>query len=163
MRILVFGDTHMPKKGSSLPEELQKAFSSADLIIHTGDWQTVEVYEKLKADTSVIGVYGNGDEKQLQADLPAQVIMNECGYRIAVVHGHEGKGSTTEKRAENAFKGKADIILFGHSHIPYLRYHGKSLLLNPGSATDRRRSPYFSFAWLRLSEEGIKAEHVFFL
>jgi uncharacterized protein len=162
MNILVFGDTHMPSKASKLPQILTEAMQEADEIIHTGDWQTLFVYKELQAEWNIAGVYGNADEPEVQNYLPASLTIERNGYKIGIVHGHEGRGGTTEKRAENAFKEEADIVLFGHSHIPYLRFHGKTLLINPGSATDKRKVPLCSFAWLKLSEDGLHARHIFY-
>ncbi|TVP83834.1 MAG: metallophosphoesterase [Alkalicoccus sp.] len=162
MNILIFGDTHMPSKAFTLPQILREAMGEADEIIHTGDWQTYSVYNELQAEWNIVGVHGNADESEVQNHLPASLTIERNGYRIGVVHGHEGRGGITEKRAENAFKEKADIVLFGHSHIPYLRFHGKMLLINPGSATDKRKAPLCSFAWLNLSEHGLHARHIFY-
>ena len=67
-----------------------------------------------------------------------------------------------EKRAIEVFKEEMpDVIIFGHSHIPMIRYFKKILLVNPGSPTDKRQLPFYSFAVLHMNEE-IKAEMVFF-
>ncbi|MCC3377775.1 metallophosphoesterase, partial [Cohnella sp. REN36] len=79
-------------------------------------------------------------------------------YRIGLVHG-DGKSKTTERRAVDAFaKEDVHIIIFGHSHIPLLRWHEGRLLFNPGSPTDKRRQPQFSYGILELGNE-VNATH----
>ncbi|WP_226582326.1 metallophosphoesterase family protein [Halobacillus litoralis] len=162
MKVLVVADTHMPKKGKTLPDRLLQELPSADAVIHAGDWQTVEVYRELEGYAPVTGVYGNVDGEEIQAVFPAQQIVEWHGYRIGIVHGH-GDKKTTEKRALETFGDDSlDILIYGHSHIPVLRYFKKTLLFNPGSPTDKRRTPFYSFGILTLEEEGIHSEHIFF-
>ncbi|MFD2761606.1 metallophosphoesterase family protein [Lentibacillus juripiscarius] len=161
MRIVITADTHMPDKAKQLPERLTNELAKADQIIHAGDWKTMDVYEELSQYGKVTGVYGNVDDTALQEHLNARETITINGYKIGVVHGH-GKKKTTEKRAIEAFTGEsADIIVFGHSHIPLVRYFKKQLLINPGSPTDKRTLPYYSFAILDIGEE-LHADLIFF-
>lgn len=161
MKIVVLSDTHMPKKAQQLPERLKEELPSADLIIHAGDWQTLEVYEELKKYAPVKGVYGNVDGEEIQAQFPYKQIVEVEGKRIGLVHGH-GEKKTTEKRVVEAFEGEEpDLIIFGHSHLPLLRFVKKTMLFNPGSVTDKRRLPSYSFGILTM-EANIRAEHIFF-
>lgn len=159
MKIIVMADTHMPKKSVKFPNRLCQELEHAELIIHAGDWQTLEVYEELKKYGEVHGVYGNVDDEEIIQQLPKKKVINVAGWKIGIVHGHGAK-KTTEKRAMEAFEEELDMIIFGHSHLPLLRYIGKTMLFNPGSATDKRKLPFYSFGKLTLSEE-IHAEHVF--
>lgn len=162
MKIVVLSDTHMPKKSLRLPDRLTTALQEADQIIHAGDWQTPELYEELNRYAPVTGVYGNVDGEDMKEIVPARQLITLAGYSIGVVHGH-GEGKTTEKRALEAFAEQPpDLLIYGHSHIPVLRYFKKTLLFNPGSVTDKRRLPYYSFGLLTIGEEGIHAEHIFF-
>lgn len=161
MRIVVTGDTHLPGRSSSLPERLINECRTADLILHTGDWKSMEVYEMLSEFAEVKGVTGNVDGEEMRGKFPLQQVVEAAGFRIGLVHGH-GEKKTTEKRAQEAFEGETlDLIIFGHSHIPMLRYANKTLLLNPGSPTYKRKLPRYSFAVLNLGEE-IHAELIFF-
>lgn len=145
MKIVVLSDTHLPKRKKGLPERLLDELKDAELIIHAGDWQTIEVYHELRKYGRVEGVYGNVDEEEIVALLPAKMIVEVGGFRFGITHGH-GKGKTTEKRAFAAFEGeRVDCIIFGHSHIPVKRYDGDLLIFNPGSPTDKRRQKMFSF------------------
>lgn len=161
MKIVVISDTHVPKRSKRLPRRLLKELKTADQIIHAGDWQSVAVYEQIKAYAPLHGVYGNVDGKDLKAILPKKQLLRLNGWTIGVTHGH-GDRKTTEKRVVEAFQEeKPDVVIFGHSHIPYLKTVNQMIIFNPGSPTDKRRSPYFSFGILRLGKE-IHAEHVFF-
>lgn len=161
MKIVVTADTHMSDEGKQLPSCLAKACETADLIIHAGDWKSIEVYRMLSKYAEVKGVYGNVDSDDIKKQFPSQQIMEANGYKIGIVHGH-GEKKTTEKRALEAFTGQeVDAIIFGHSHIPLIRYFKNILLMNPGSPTDKRKLPYYSYGILEIAE-GMKAEINFF-
>lgn len=161
MRVVVLSDTHMPKKAKVLPRRLLVELDQADAIIHAGDWQMTEVYEMLKAYAPVYGVYGNVDDQSIREFFPIKQTFTIEGHKIGLIHGH-GEKKTTEKRVIEAFEDEeVSIIIFGHSHLPLLRYYKKRLLFNPGSVTDKRKLPYYSFGILTLDDE-IQAEHIFF-
>jgi len=163
MKIIVLSDTHLSNENQQLPFRLLQKLDQADMIIHAGDWISRHVLDMLQTYAPVKGVHGNVDGAEIINTFPEKVLLTVHGFRIGIVHGH-GSGKTTERRAFDAFADEdvdVDAIIFGHSHIPYLRYFKKVLMLNPGSPTDKRTQPYFSFAVLHL-EENIRAEFVFF-
>ncbi|RBO99681.1 metallophosphoesterase [Rossellomorea aquimaris] len=161
MKIIVVSDTHMPKKRRGLPEILKEDLRKSDLIIHAGDFQTLDVYKEFMGYGELIAVVGNVDDPDLQEVLPQKRIIMKKGLKIGVVHG-DGKGKTTEKRALEAFESdEVDLIVFGHSHIPYSRYMKGRLLFNPGSPTDKRKLPYFSHGVLTI-EDTWRIEHKFY-
>jgi uncharacterized protein len=161
MKIVVLSDTHLPKRKNGLPARLIKELKSTDLIIHAGDWQTLDLYKELQTFAIVAGVYGNVDDEEIARLLPAKQVIEVCNFRIGITHGH-GKGKTTEKRAIAAFEGeKVDCIIFGHSHIPIMRYEGDILVFNPGSPTDKRRQKLYSFGVISINDK-IEAEHIYF-
>ncbi|MBY0096729.1 metallophosphoesterase family protein [Mesobacillus maritimus] len=161
MKIVVLSDTHIPKKAKGLPSKLAGDLRSADLIIHAGDWQTIEVYHELCQYGKLVGVTGNVDSPELAKRLNAREIIEVEDFRIGVVHGH-GTGKTTEKRAQSAFlKGEVNCIVFGHSHIPLLKKEDDVVLFNPGSATDKRRQKQYSYGLITFSSD-LKFEHVFY-
>lgn len=164
MKIVVLGDTHMPKKGSLFPARLVKEIEKCDLIVHTGDIQELAFLQELERFAPVKAVIGNTDGEIERARLSEREIFTAGGLTFGLVHGH-GERQTTEKRAVGAFSDmeKApDCILFGHSHLPLLRYVNKTLLFNPGSATDKRKLPYYSFGVLLIEDSEIRAEHIFY-
>ncbi|WP_132006036.1 metallophosphoesterase family protein [Mesobacillus foraminis] len=161
MKIIIVSDTHMPRRAKIMPQRLIEEAQSADLILHAGDWQTMEVYQEFKKLGKVIGVTGNVDTPELGRFLNSKEIIIAGGYRIGLVHGH-GSGRSTEKRAKAAFsRDEVDCIIFGHSHIPLLKTEDGLLMFNPGSATDKRRQKQYSFGILRLGDKADFA-HVFY-
>jgi putative phosphoesterase len=153
LRIAVIADTHMPNRAKQLPAALIEGISGVDLIVHAGDWSSLNALEQLETIAPVEGVTGNNDDPSLHARFKEKIIIQAGPYRIGVTHGHGQKG-TTFKRAWGAFEGeKLDVIIFGHSHIPYLEKHEETWVLNPGSPTDKRRQIYFSYAMIELSAE----------
>ncbi|AXI00005.1 metallophosphoesterase [Sporosarcina sp. PTS2304] len=161
MKIVITGDTHIPGRGTSLPKRLIEECRIADLILHTGDWKSTKAVQLLSSYAEVKGVVGNVDDEELHTQFPLQQIIEVKGKRIGIVHGH-GTQKTTEKRAIEAFEGMSvDIIVFGHSHIPIVRYMNKTLLINPGSPTHKRKLPYYSFVVLSIDQD-IRAEVIFF-
>ncbi|WP_026689682.1 metallophosphoesterase family protein [Alteribacter aurantiacus] len=160
MKVIIVGDTHMPKRATHLPMRLKVELETADRIIHTGDWNSICVYDQLKQFAPVDGVAGNTDDKEILKRFKHKERISIKGFKIGLVHGH-GTKKTTEKRALESFEPDLDLIIFGHSHIPYTRYHNKTLLFNPGSVTDKRKLPYYSFGVMHI-EEHISLTHVFF-
>jgi uncharacterized protein len=159
--ITAISDTHMPKRGRELPKLLAEHLEISDIIIHAGDWQDLSVYKELSSFGRVEGVFGNTDSGELKEMLKDKLILNINGFKLGVVHGH-GKGKTTEKRALDAFAAeKLDCLIYGHSHIPVLKKENGTLIINPGSPTDKRRQPRFSFAVIRAEKE-LSAELVYF-
>jgi putative phosphoesterase len=140
-RILLLADTHVPKRAKALPGQVWRAVENADLVIHAGDWVDVALLDELEARAnSVIGVWGNNDGADLRSRLPevARVVVE--GIRIAVVH-ETGPAGGRETRCDAAYP-ETDLLVFGHSHIPWDTVTPNGLrLLNPGSPTDRRRQP----------------------
>lgn len=162
MKIVVISDTHMPKKAKQLPPIVLEYLKNSDYIFHLGDWQTLDLYNELKNFAPIIGVAGNVDQAELVDFLGYEKIITLNGFQFGLVHGHQGKGRTTEERAINTFTGQnVDAILFGHSHIPLLKEYEEKILFNPGSATDKRRQSHYSFGLIDLNER-LEFQHIFF-
>lgn len=161
MKLVVVADTHMPKMAKRIPAEILRDLEDADVIIHVGDWNTIDLYKDLSQYADVYGVYGNVDDKEIKEFVSDKILLTLQGYRIGVVHGH-GDKKTTEVRALEAFNGEeVDVIIFGHSHLPLIRWSNKTLLFNPGSLTDKRKLPFYSYGVITLSEQ-IHCEHIYF-
>ena len=150
MRLLLTADTHVPRRARDLPPELWAAADAADVVVHAGDWVDGTLLDALEARAArLVGVYGNNDGPALRARLPEVARVELAGVRLAVVH-ETGAASGRERRCAAAYPD-ADVLVFGHSHIPWdttaTRPDGGALrLLNPGSPTDRRRQP--TFTWM---------------
>ena len=159
----VLSDTHIHARGKQLPDPLLARFREADFILHAGDWISMDVYEKLSQLAPVDGVAGNVDGEEILKRFGKKKLLQFEGVRIGVVHGHEGTGRTTPERAISVFREeRPELIIFGHSHIPYLAKMENALLFNPGSPTDKRRQPRYSFGIVTISGSQISAEHIYF-
>jgi len=140
-RLLLISDTHIPGRARALPAAVRTAADAADLIVHAGDWVAASVLDDLEQHGDVLGVYGNNDGPDLRARLPEVARREIEGVRFAVVH-ETGDAQHRHARADAAFPD-ADVLVFGHSHIPWDTITPGGLrLLNPGSPTDRRRQPH---------------------
>ena len=92
----------------------------------------------------LVGVYGNNDGADLRARLPEVARIELAGVRLAVVHD-SGPAAGRANRCRIRFPD-TDVVVFGHSHIPWdTAVDDGPRLLNPGSPTDRRRQPYATF------------------
>jgi putative phosphoesterase len=138
-------DTHVPKRARDLPRELWAAVDAADVVVHAGDWVAVGMLDALEARaTRLIGCYGNNDGPALRARLPEIARANLDGVRLAVVH-ETGQAAGREARCVARFPD-TDVLVFGHSHIPWdTTAAGGLRLLNPGSPTGRRRQPFATY------------------
>ena len=149
-RFLVLADTHLPKRAKRLPDAVLAALEQVDGVVHAGDWVDEATLETLLATgRPVIGVAGNNDGPALHARLPEVARATVEGVRLAVVH-ETGASTGRERRMDEAFPD-TDVLVFGHSHIPWDTTTPNGLrLLNPGSPTDRRRQPRCTYALLEL-------------
>lgn len=162
MLIGVLSDTHIPYRAKRLPEIVLNKLNGVDLIIHAGDWQTIEVYDVLRTIAPVEGVAGNTDGEEVIRRLGWKKIIQAGPYRIGIVHGHGGDRTKTVDRALNTFSSdQVDVIIFGHSHIPLLEERDGIILFNPGSPTDKRRQPKYSFGLVQITNQ-IVAKHIYF-
>jgi len=158
MRIVVLSDTHMPRSAKSLPAPVVKALATADHILHAGDWTTPAVADLLAGYAPLDGVAGNNDGPELVKRFGYKKRLELGGIRIGIVHGHGSKG-TTEGRAWDAWRGeRLDVILFGHSHVPLYKKKDGVLLFNPGSPTDKRRQPVYTFGVWDIEDGTLEAK-----
>lgn len=153
-RLLLVADTHVPRRARTLPDDVRRAAAAADLIVHAGDWVDESVLDELGGFGPLLGVWGNNDGPALRERLPEIARADIDGVRVAVVH-ETGAAAGREKRMDAAFPD-TDLLVFGHSHIPWdTTTPGGMRLLNPGSPTDRRRQPACTMMTLTLADAGI--------
>ena len=145
MKLLLISDTHLPVRAKKLPEPVWEAVDEADVVIHAGDWVSVDLLDELTERAKrLIGCWGNNDGPELRRRLPEVARETLDGLRVAVVH-ETGAKQGRELRAEKAYPD-VDLLVFGHSHIPWDTTSPRGLrLLNPGSPTDRRSQPYRTY------------------
>ncbi|MDQ0119129.1 putative phosphoesterase [Pseudarthrobacter defluvii] len=145
LNLVLVADTHVPKRARSLPGQVWDAVDRADVVFHAGDWVEAALLDEFeRRSTRLLGVFGNNDGPELRRRLPATATAVLDGVRFAMVH-ETGQAKGREQRCEALFPD-ADVLLFGHSHIPWDTVSPNGLrLLNPGSPTDRRRQPACTF------------------
>ncbi len=150
MRAVVLADTHVPRRARDLPADLWAAIDAADVVLHAGDWVDVSLVHAIAERSRLVGCYGNNDGPEIRALLPEVARATLGGVRVAVVH-ETGAAAGRERRMAAAY-GDVDLLVFGHSHIPWdTTAPGGLRLLNPGSPTDRRRQPVGTWVSLELA------------
>ena len=151
---VVLADTHIPRRARALPEVMFPHLERADLILHAGDLMDPSLLAVLGAYAPVHAVRGNLDPPD--AGLPEALEFDFGDVRIAMVHD-SGRKQGRRNRMKRRFP-EARVVVFGHSHIPWLENEDGLLLLNPGSPTDKRRQPDYTFALLRVEDGVARAE-----
>jgi uncharacterized protein len=145
VRLLLIADTHVPVRARDLPARVWEEVERADVVIHAGDWIALELLDELESRAArLIGCWGNNDGPELRARLPERADVTLAGVRFTVVH-ETGASSGREARMSRLYPD-SEVLVFGHSHIPWDTTTKTGLrLLNPGSPTDRRRQPFCSY------------------
>ena len=129
MKVLIVSDNH--GREQNLAEALEQT-GPIDQLIHLGDVEGgAEHIRELAGDAPAAIIAGNND---FFCDLPNERIFTLGGHRIFMTHGHGyfvHSGTLYLKR--EARKKGADIVMFGHTHKPYMEEDNELLFLNPGS------------------------------
>ncbi|MBY6680308.1 metallophosphoesterase [Rhodococcus sp. BP-316] len=151
MKLLLLADTHVPTRARDLPAAVWDAVDAADLVVHAGDWMAPSLLDALEErSTDLLACWGNNDGDDLRARLPEVARRTVEGVRMVVTH-ETGAKEGREKRMDAQFPD-TDLLVFGHSHIPWDTLSDNGMrLLNPGSPTDRRRQPHCTYMTLTLS------------
>jgi putative phosphoesterase len=152
LTLVAVADTHVPKRARDLPAPVWAAIDAADVVVHAGDWVSSALLDEFEARSArLIAVWGNNDGPELRRRLPEVARVTIDGLRLAVVHETGGRDGR-ERRADAAYPD-ADVLVFGHSHIPWdtVSPHGLRLL-HPGSPTDRRRQPHCTYLTARIAD-----------
>ena len=145
LRLLLVSDTHVPQRARALPDQVWAAVDAADVVFHAGDWVNAGLLDLFEQRSrQLVAVYGNNDGGDLRRRLPESASVTLEGVRFSVVH-ETGQAKGREERCEALFPD-VDVLVFGHSHIPWDTTSAGGLrLLNPGSPTDRRRQPVCTY------------------
>jgi putative phosphoesterase len=144
-RMLLVADTHVPKRARDLPPRLWREVEEADLVLHAGDWVDVALLDEMEQRSRrLVGVHGNNDHGVLRERLPEVARLRVEDLAVGVVHD-TGDRAGRERRCDAEY-ADLDLLVFGHSHIPWDSTTPRGLrLLNPGSPTDRRRQPHCTY------------------
>lgn len=159
MRLAIISDTHLPRGRRRLPDDCVAELRAADVILHGGDIATAAVLDELEAlGPPVRAVLGNVDGADLAGRIPETDTFEAAGARFAMVHD-AGPAKGRLARLRRRFPD-ADVVVFGHSHIPLHEREGAFQIFNPGSPTDRRRQPRHTMGIGRIGAEGAVLEHL---
>lgn len=159
MKAVVLADTHVRDAGGSrLPDSAWALVRSADVVLHAGDVVEPGLLAELRVDGPVHAVLGNNDDA-LRRVLPETVVLELGGVRVAMLHD-SGPRTGREGRMRRRFPD-ADVVVFGHSHIPWnAEGLDGQLLFNPGSATQRRRQPHRTAGILELVDGRVRRAEI---
>lgn len=128
-RLGLISDTH----GLMRPE-VHDIFRGVELILHAGDVGGDEILDELALIAPVHAVFGNTDELG-NTRLRIAIDIEVGGLKIHVSHGHE---LGAPKPAKLLARYAADVIVYGHTHIPLVAKAGGRLVVNPGAAGPAR-------------------------
>jgi putative phosphoesterase len=157
--VAVLSDTHAPRFWKSCPPAVARRLRDVDLILHAGDVCTAQALDELSAFAPTQVVLGNNDRQEV-ADWGARPTLETTleGLRVAMVHD-SGPAAGRSARLRRMFPD-ADLVIFGHSHIPWDATTDGQRSFNPGSPTDRRRQPRGTMGLLRISDGRLRSARI---
>ena len=144
-RIGLLSDTHIPVDAKVLPGQIKEIFRDVDFILHAGDIYLISVLDELERIAPVLAAEGDDDDYDITNDrrVKKKHSLTIEGVTISLTHTEPGLGpwsvfpNSKENLEEASFKynNVADIMVFGHTHMPKVENRGGFLLVNPGSPT----------------------------
>lgn len=155
----LISDTHIPVRAKEIPKRVFEIFEKVDFIIHAGDLMDLSVIDKLEQFAPVLAVYGNMDGPEIRGKLPKITSVKILDWKIGVMHDPGtmfGMGKMRATAKQNGF----NVLVYGHTHHPNIKWEGKSLFINPGSPT-APIPPFISkptVALLRITKDNIFPE-----
>lgn len=154
LRVVVIADTHLKRAWPrrTLPAPAIDLLATADVVLHAGDITEPEHLELIAtlADAPVHAVLGNNDT-ELEGALPETLELELAGVQVAMIHD-SGPTRGRQRRLHDRFP-TADVVVFGHSHVPWNDTGvAGQLLFNPGSPTERRQQPHRTIGVLELAD-----------
>ena len=150
MRIGVISDTHGMFDGTVV-----ELFDGVEAIIHAGDIGKLEVISRLEQIAPVIAVEGNNDWFNR---FPTESIQKLAGHTVLIRHIFGELHQLRDEERKMLDRVRPDVVVFGHSHRPYVERLGRTMLFNPGSAGPRRFSLPRTVGLLSLEENHVDAE-----
>jgi len=154
MKIGVVSDTH----SRELPQQMINDFKDVDVIIHAGDFCSLQDYHQLAATQEVKAVYGNMDEPDIRELFPRKQILKFEDCLIGLFHGEGPPNRLLERVKEEFNNEQVHVVIFGHSHLPCNEKSEDVLYFNPGSPNDTLFAPYCSYGILNINKDQIKAK-----
>lgn len=155
----VISDTHIPVRAREIPRRVFEVFEKVDFIIHAGDLVTMTVIDELEQLAPVLAVYGNMDGAKIRGRLPKLNSAKILNWKIGVTH-NPGALFGMRKMREIAKKNDFNVLVYGHTHNPSIKWERNTLFINPGSPTNPL-PPFItkpSVALMRITKERIIPE-----
>jgi putative phosphoesterase len=157
--VAAIADTHLPRGNRRLPDRCLELLASAEALIHAGDFVSLEALRELESvGAPLYAVHGNSDEVAVRRLLPAVREIELDGHRIAIVHDPGPLRGRLERLRQR--HPAAEVVVFGHTHIPQHERSAGFEIFNPGSPTERRRAPHRSMGLIRHDRAKLRFEHV---
>ncbi len=158
----LISDTHVPKRAHCIPQKVFDLFEKVDYIIHAGDLVELAVVDELEQLAPVLAVHGNMDGVDVSGALPRLNTLKVFDFKIGVMHDPDilfGFNMMRELVKENGF----NAFVYGHTHTANIKWEGKTLYVNPGSATTPS-SPFNkpSVGILKITKDTIKPQIIEF-
>jgi len=153
----VISDTHIPTRAKAIPRKVFEILRGSDMIVHAGDLVQLRVLEDLKETAPVVAVHGNMDHREVVERLPRMDSIRVYDWKIGVIHD-SGALFGIDRMVRLARENDFDVLIFGHTHSPFLKERDKTIFLNPGSPTNPL-PPFLSspsVGLLKISEEAIE-------
>ena len=159
MRVALISDTHLPRGNRVLPGRCVEEIAAADLLLHGGDIRTTETLSWLRTlGTPVQAVRGNVDSPELADSLPEEISVELEGVHVSMLHD-AGPAKGRLARMRRRFP-EADVVIFGHSHLPLHEEDAGFQIFNPGSPTERRRAPSHTMGLAEIADGRIELRHL---
>lgn len=134
MKILIISDTHGHDENL---EQVLKIEQPIDLLVHLGDMEGSEHHIRSLAKCPCALIAGNNDFFSL---LDRELEMKIGKYNVLITHGHYYYVTVgTENIRREGIARNKDIVMFGHTHRPYLDIREGIVVLNPGSLSYPRQ------------------------
>jgi hypothetical protein len=155
----LISDTHIPVRAREIPRKVFEVFDKVNFVVHAGDLVDFSVIDELEQLAPVLAVYGNMDGPEIRGKLPKMDSAKVLNWKIGVTHNPGalfGMGKMREIAKQNGF----NVLVYGHTHNPSIKWEGKTLFINPGSPTNPL-PPFItkpSVALLRITKEKIIPE-----
>lgn len=131
----LISDTHVPVRAKEIPSEVFKVFENVDYIVHAGDLVQLSVIDELEQIAPVLVVFGNMDGPEIRGRLSKMNSFRVFDWKIGVTH-NPGTLFGTGKMREIAKINGFNVLVYGHTHSPSIKWEGNVLLVNPGSPTN---------------------------
>jgi putative phosphoesterase len=155
----LIADTHVPVRAREIPRSVFKVFEKVDFTVHAGDLVDMSVIDELEHLAPVLAVYGNMDGPEIRGKLPKLNSVKVSDWNIGVTH-NPGALFGMKKMREITKQEGFDVLVYGHTHNPRIKWEGKTLYINPGSPTNPL-PPFITkptVALLKITKEKIMPE-----